>query len=200
MTRVTNKSIEYIDTINPITAHRLPDKKANAEFQTSSTAVPLKSPPNNAAFHSLLTTCICIPYLKVQGCVSGTEMTMTWRIKGPHATVKMFIKKFLGCFATEGMSSMLATVLQRWCIKDNWKKNLLSSVSSRVESGFLKLLLKFRARREITRIITFFNTIRPSRITLKKRLKNSIYFKTHIYFHLHSINYCWIIYISVINT
>lgn len=42
MTPVTNKSIEYIDTINPITAHRLPDKKGNAEFQTSSTAVPLK--------------------------------------------------------------------------------------------------------------------------------------------------------------
>lgn len=45
MTPVTNKSIEYIDTINPITAHRLPDKKGNAEFQTSSTAVPLKKKP-----------------------------------------------------------------------------------------------------------------------------------------------------------
>lgn len=78
MTPVTNKSIEYIDTINPITAHRLPDKKGNAEFQTSSIAVPLKkSPQNNAALYSLLTTCICVAYLKVQACVSGTEATMT---------------------------------------------------------------------------------------------------------------------------
>lgn len=51
MTPLTNKSIEYIDTINPITAHRLPDKKGNAEFQTSSTAVPLKKKAHKIMQH-----------------------------------------------------------------------------------------------------------------------------------------------------
>lgn len=78
MTPVTNKSIEYIDTINPITAHRLPDKKRSCGIPNFLDRRSLKKgPQNNAALYSLLTTCICVAYLKVQACVSRTEATMT---------------------------------------------------------------------------------------------------------------------------
>lgn len=78
---------------------------------------------------------------------------------------------------------MLATVPQNVCaLKIILNKGYLRQL--RVESGFLKLVLKFRARREITRIVIFF-TFQPSEL-LKIGFRNS-YLKIRIYFHMYSV-------------
>lgn len=78
MTPLTNKSIEYIDTINPITAHRLPDKKGNAEFQTSSTAVPLKKAHKIMQPFNHLYMC-CLPKSASLCQWNGSDNDMTYK-------------------------------------------------------------------------------------------------------------------------